>query len=642
MKITFFLPYMEMKDVVCRTFLEQQQQGEDEWQLETVLKLGTQILGDVAVGGDVVIARGATYRKLKQLLRHVPVTELKISGYDIMRAALACKKESGEERIGYIGTTEMIYGARHISELIPVQLVTAAAFEEDGIRERLLEMKEQGVKAVIGGVTSTIIARKLGFAAVRISSGREAVYQALVEAKRAYYLSLQERRRAELFRAILNYTSDGIIAVNKNDEILLINREAANITGLSPQSTGKRLASLLPRIPLRQVVETAQPVLNRITRLNDQDVTLTCVPMQSGEQTIGAVAAFQPVLKVQNLGNEIRRKKNQKGHIAKAHFDDILGESPALLETIHLAKQYSKADANVLINGETGTGKELFAQSIHNASSRSREPFVAVNCAVLSENLLESELFGYVEGAFTDARKGGKSGLFEAAHHGTLFLDEIAEISPRMQGLLLRVLQEHEIMRVGDDRIIPVDVRVIAATNRNLAAMSREGKFRLDLYYRLNTLHLVLPPLRDRGRDVLFLFRRFLSGIYSRDGIIWKGMTKAAEQCLLQQNWAGNIRELYNVAERVAVFTEGAELHENDLRIALSGGVQTGTIQQAPQEEPPMSAEQKTVSAPAAGEMDEYQRIRQVLEETHYHYGHAAAQLGISRTTLWRKMKQMK
>ena len=152
---------------------------------------------------------------------------------------------------------------------------------------------------------------------MRISSGREAVYQALVEAKRAYYLSLQERRRAELFRAILNYTSDGIIAVNKNDEILLINREAANITGLSPQSTGKRLASLLPRIPLRQVVETAQPVLNRITRLNDQDVTLTCVPMQSGEQTIGAVAAFQPVLKVQNLGNEIRRKKNQKGHIAK-------------------------------------------------------------------------------------------------------------------------------------------------------------------------------------------------------------------------------------------------------------------------------------------------------------------------------------
>ena len=413
MKITFFLPYMEMKDVVCHTFLEQQEQSGEEWQLETILRLGTQILDDVAIGGDVVVARGATYRKLKQLLKHVPVTELKISGYDIMRAALACKKESGEERIGFIGTTEMIYGAQHISELIPVELVTAAAFEEDGIRERLLEMKEKGVRAVIGGVTATIIARKLGFSAVRISSGREAVYQALVEAKRAYQLYLQERRRAELFRAILNYTNDGIIAVDKNDEILLINREAANITGLSPQSTGKRLASLLPHIPLRQVVETAQPVLNRITRFNDQDVTLTCIPMQTGNQTIGAVAAFQPVLKVQNLGNEIRRKKNQKGHIAKAHFDDILGESPALLETIHLAKQYSKADANVLINGETGTGKELFAQSIHNASSRSREPFVAVNCAVLSENLLESELFGYVEGAFTDARKGGKSGLLK-------------------------------------------------------------------------------------------------------------------------------------------------------------------------------------------------------------------------------------
>lgn len=183
MKITFFLPYMEMKDVVCHTFLEQQEQSGEEWQLETILRLGTQILDDVAIGGDVVVARGATYRKLKQLLKHVPVTELKISGYDIMRAALACKKESGEERIGFIGTTEMIYGAQHISELIPVELVTAAAFEEDGIRERLLEMKEKGVRSVIGGVTATIIARKLGFSAVRISSGREAVYQALVEAK---------------------------------------------------------------------------------------------------------------------------------------------------------------------------------------------------------------------------------------------------------------------------------------------------------------------------------------------------------------------------------------------------------------------------------------------------------------------------
>ena len=356
------------------------------------------------------------------------------------------------------------------------------------------------------------------------------------------------------------------------------------------------------------------------------------------------MAAFQPVLKVQNLGNEIRRKKNKKGHVAKATFADIFGDSPALKDTIHLAQQYSKSDANVLVNGETGTGKELFAQSIHNASRRRDEPFVAINCAVLSENLLESELFGYVEGAFTDARKGGKIGLFEAAHNGTLFLDEIAEISPRMQGLLLRVLQEHEIMRVGDDQIIPVNVRVIAATNRDLAQMSRAGLFRLDLYYRLNTLHLVLPPLRERGTDVVTLFKRFLTTIYNRNGIIWNGMTAQAEQCLLQQPWAGNIRELYNVAERVAVFTEGRELQESDLRVALTGGVYGNAAK-------PVSVETDTKAeaampesetAPPGSGMDEYERIRAALEKTHYHYGKAAELLGMSRTTLWRKMKQFK
>lgn len=644
MKITFFLPYMEMKDVVSQTFVEQQKQDTEAWQLETILKLGTQILGDISVSGDVVIARGATYRKLKKILHYVPVTELKISGYDIMRAALACKKEYGDGRIGFIGTQEMMYGTQNISQLIPVELVTAEADEEKEIHAQLVRMRDQGIRAVIGGVTATIIARQLGFSVVRISSGKEAVYQALVEAKRAYHLSLQERRRAELFQVILNYTSDGMIAVDRNGEILMINREAANITGLSPQCGGQRLVSLLPQLPLQMVLETGQPVLNHIVRVNDQDINLNCVPMQAGEQTIGAVAAFQPVLKVQNLGNEIRRKKNKKGHVAKATFADIFGDSPALKDTIHLAQQYSKSDANVLVNGETGTGKELFAQSIHNASRRRDEPFVAINCAVLSENLLESELFGYVEGAFTDARKGGKIGLFEAAHNGTLFLDEIAEISPRMQGLLLRVLQEHEIMRVGDDQIIPVNVRVIAATNRDLAQMSRAGLFRLDLYYRLNTLHLVLPPLRERGTDVVTLFKRFLTTIYNRNGIIWNGMTAQAEQCLLQQPWAGNIRELYNVAERVAVFTEGRELQESDLRVALTGGVYGNAAK-------PVSVETDTKAeaampesetAPPGSGMDEYERIRAALEKTHYHYGKAAELLGMSRTTLWRKMKQFK
>ena len=305
------------------------------------------------------------------------------------------------------------------------------------------------------------------------------------------------------------------------------------------------------KLTVPEVLRTKRPLLNNrqyyTTRYGKNiDVMSSTYPITQNGQLLGAFTVMEDwhmvdelhrqIIELQGklLEKSVGQKKNN-ALPAKYSFKDICYTSTCMQKAVEQCRRVAKGDSSVMIYGETGTGKELFAQSIHNASRRRNEPFVAINCAVLSENLLESELFGYVEGAFTDARKGGKIGLFEAAHNGTLFLDEIAEISPRMQGLLLRVLQEHEIMRVGDDQIIPVNVRVIAATNRDLAQMSRAGLFRLDLYYRLNTLHLVLPPLRERGTDVVTLFKRFLTTIYNRNGIIWNGMTAQAEQCLLQQ-----------------------------------------------------------------------------------------------------------
>jgi transcriptional regulator, propionate catabolism operon regulatory protein len=630
-KIIFFLPYLDMEKVVMRTFMEQNQ-SDTEWQLETILKLGTQQLDRITVQGDVVIARGGTYRKLKKCLHTAPVTELLISGYDIMRTVLACKKEFNTDRIAFLGTRSMIYGAQNISQIIPVQVIAKEVYEENETRNSLIALQKRGIDTMIGGVTSTRIAAELGMNALRIDSGQEAIYQAIAEAKQMFKIYQQERERTEIFRTILDYTSDGIVAINTDNRILLINHEASNITGISSQATGQRIETVLPQIKLQNTLGKMQPAFNEIIQLNDQDITMNSIPMQVENQPIGAIATFQPILKVQNLGNEIRRKKSKRGHVAKFTFDDILGNSISIRQIIHLAKQYSKTDANILITGETGTGKELFAQSIHNASNRFREPFVALNCAVLSENLLESELFGYVEGAFTDARKGGKSGLFEAAHNGTLFLDEISEISPRMQGILLRVLQEHEIMRVGDDRIIPVNVRIIVATNRDLLQMSQAGEFRLDLYYRLDTLHLMLPPLRERNQDVLIIFCHFLKVLYNKKGIIWKGMTYEAEKRLLAEKWPGNIRELYNIAERVAVFTKGEKLDVDDLNVALRG---RGDFS-------PIPAKKITeIIGEHISDIDD-RMLLAALEQTHYHYGKTAALLGISRTTLWRRLRCLK
>jgi len=227
------------------------------------------------------------------------------------------------------------------------------------------------------------------------------------------------------------------------------------------------------------------------------------LPVTVKGATASSIATLQDVSHIQAVEEEIRREMYLKGYTAKFDFADIVAHDELTLRTVSLAKRFAATHASILIQGESGVGKEVFAQSIHNASDRRLRPFIAMNCAAIPESLIESELFGYVDGAFTGARKKGKPGIFELAHGGTIFLDEISEMPFHLQARLLRVLQEHEVMRLGDDKIIPIDVRVIAATNRNLEKLTKEGLFRVDLYWRLNVLNLFIPPLRERRKDVL-------------------------------------------------------------------------------------------------------------------------------------------
>lgn len=268
------------------------------------------------------------------------------------------------------------------------------------------------------------------------------------------------------------------------------------------------------------------------------------VPVLRREDCIGAFAILQPFNDAENRQHELRNQLMHKGYRAKYTFEDVIGVSGEILRTKAILRRMAYTESPVLLIGETGTGKELFANAVHLASRREKGPFVAINCGAMPENLLESELFGYEEGAFTGAKKGGRPGLFEFAHHGTLFLDEVEGMSPALQVKLLRVLQEHEIMRVGGNKIISVDVRIVAATNESLEEKVRDGSFRRDLYYRLNTLPVLIPPLCRRGEDVFLLMERFCREL--------KGefvLSEEVKKIFRTYSWPGNIRELRNLAE---------------------------------------------------------------------------------------------
>jgi len=333
-----------------------------------------------------------------------------------------------------------------------------------------------------------------------------------------------------------------------------------------------------------------------------------------------------------------KRKMRNLGHVAKYTFEDILGNSNKIKDAIEKAYRFGAVDATVLIYGETGVGKEFFAHAIHNVSPRREGPFITVNCAAIPDNLLESELFGYAEGAFTGAKKGGKRGYFEMADGGTIFLDEISEMSDKLQTKLLRVLQEREVMRLGDDRLITVDVRVIAATNSDLRKLVKEKLFRADLFYRINVLSLVVPPLRERREDIPFLLDYFLNIFCKKYNKNIKGIEPEGIELFYQYDWPGNTRELQNIMERLVILTDGnyisADLVSESLLISSPDYI---SVSPSPSSQPENIDEQELT---LKTDIDSKTAILKALATAGGNKKKAAQLLGISRTTLWRRLKK--
>lgn len=354
--------------------------------------------------------------------------------------------------------------------------------------------------------------------------------------------SIQLNKQIEI---IVNGMEGGVIGINERNKVFCINSDAISILNINiKQSIGIDYNDIMPFLDIKKYMYSGRKSANIVVTYNEIDLNVTIKNIMENTKYRGVLVMIERFIDAENKQQNARMKTFDRGHSAKYQFCDIVGDSKKIHDIRMLAQKMAVTNAAVLITGESGTGKELLASSIHNHSLRSKYPYIAINCAAMPENLLESELFGYEEGAFTGAKKGGKLGLFEYAHKGTIFLDEIEDMSPALQVKLLRVLQEKEVMRVGGNKIINVDVRIIAATNVDIESMVESGKIRRDLYYRLNTMQLTLPALRDRTDDIPILTEYIIKDIGGKFRLGDDVM-----QAFLIHKWEGNVRELRNYLE---------------------------------------------------------------------------------------------
>ena len=365
----------------------------------------------------------------------------------------------------------------------------------------------------------------------------------------------ETRSLKETLENVCNLSANAIIAINSNDLISLVNPVAELYLDIKQTDVkGKDYRRGLGKYPSLIEIISQKAVIKDILIYLDEKPALVTTNAITIEGYLEMLIYFTPAEVLQRSENKIRTKLHKRGFSTKYDFEDIMGKSNVIQKTVSIARQYAKSDATILITGESGTGKELFAQAIHNSSARADAPFVGINFAALPESIAESELFGYEEGAFTGAVKGGKLGLFEIAHNGTIFLDEIGDASLSMQIRLLRVIEEREIIRIGSSQVIPVNIRIICATNKDLLEMVKSGKFREDLYYRIRVLPLYIPPLRERKSDIPLIINSLSKQF---------GATSKQPDYLLTEfmkyDWPGNIRELKTIVQYFSVLKNGGQ-----------------------------------------------------------------------------------
>ena len=561
---------------------------------------------------EVVVARGG----MAEIAKRVPgisVVEIAMSLNELLGKASTLSAK-GCKRIGIVSRSNLLGGAFGNFQIDNTLISIYPQADEESIQGKVKSLAGEGFTAFIGCRAAYATAQKLGIEAAFIESGRTSIKTALNEATRILQAKNREKLQAAQLTAIIDNIDEAVIAYAPERQVNFFNRHAARLctTPPSKQPNFSDVHALLDTGDREQIASVCgNHVLARV------------IPLELGDCR-DKIITLREIAKIQASESTIRSSFYKKGLFARYHFKDVIGDSAAMKTLTARAKLYAAHDSNLLISGETGTGKEVFAQSIHNHSHRKHGPFVSVNIASIAPSLLESELFGYAEGAFTGARKGGKPGLFELAHGGTLFLDEIGELAPEMQSRLLRVLQEREIMRIGDDKIIPVDVRIISATNRDLYQQTLAGLFRQDLFYRINVVSLRIPSLRERTDDIPLLFIHYLQR-FASTGRTRPRLSTGAKQLIKARPWPGNIRQLRNLAEVISY--EKPDLIDTTHLAAALGN----------QDEEITASGHLIIRDGGSLKAMESEIIRNLLARKSANA--VCTQLGISRVTLWRKLQ---
>lgn len=596
-------------------------------------------------GVEVLISRRGTAHLLRENL-HIPVLTFPQSSLSVLASLKKAKERLATEderklKIFMPNFRNETSGLEIVGELLDIEFSQGIYHDSTSLNRIVADASRQEFDCVVGGIATMGFAIKYGIYFQELSSTKEDIVETIENAKSAAQASREEKARSRRYQSIMDLASDGILSIDASGNISTLNKKTKELLNVTDNTiTGKSIYDFMPSPTIRKYLKKKILIQDKIESINDDLFVYNQVPLTVESQTVGVVATLKEVTNVIRTENKVRRTLS-KGFVARYVLEDLIYASPAMSKLDNTVRELAKTDSTVLIMGETGTGKEVVAQSIHNIGPRSRMPFVSVNCGAIPEQLLESELFGYEEGAFTGSKKGGKGGLFELAHQGTIFLDEIDSTSQSVQLRLLRVLQEKEVMRVGGDRKIPINVRVIAAAGKDLWTAVLNDTFRKDLFFRLNVLQITIPPLRERSEDIPPLLSHFLKHYSDKYSIAPLDLPSGYITKLISYTWPGNVRQLKHFAERIMLnsnFQQGTDFLDS-LYNELSHITDRLEIKQAkadPEFQQPQESSLK-LSNPAL----ENNHILSALQRAEYSKSKAAELLGISRTTLWRKLKKI-
>lgn len=447
-----------------------------------------------------------------------------------------------------------------------------------------------------------------------------------------------QKKWKTLLQSVIHNAYDGLVMINEQEEITFISPSLLELFELDKEMKEKdKITKVLPHLSLEQVMKTGVAEVSDFMEIKGINYLVHRIPVYQGERIIGAIGKIvyrqlHEVREAFKSAEDNRKVIHKQEGIEKSRFtfNEILSKDKQMDKLIRSGTKAAKSKTTILLYGESGTGKELFAHAIHSSSTNSRGPFITVNCAAIPEHLLESEFFGYEDGAFTGAKQKGKIGKFDLAHGGTLFLDEIGDMSLPIQAKLLRVLQEREFYRVGGTERIKVDVRIIAATNRPLERMVADGTFREDLFYRLNVISFEIPPLRKRKKDILLLSESFIRELNRQNGTSITGWEPLFEQAIMDYDWPGNIRELRNVWERAMIFAENGKVRLEDLPdyVLKKAGYDVF-----------LQEEEEMTTQPLLEKAEQF-AIQKALQMSGGNKSKACILLGISRSVLYDKLKK--